>query len=75
MGALSWSRWRFFLVVFSIGGYNRYRLVPAVEDSSPRALLLGNVTVESVVLVGVLGVAALLIRRPLMVAADTPDTP
>jgi hypothetical protein len=53
-----------FGVVLGIGGYNRYRLVPAVEDDRARAVLLRNVTVETVFLVGVLGIAALLANTP-----------
>jgi putative copper export protein len=53
-----------FAVVVSIGGYNRYRLVPAVGDASARRGLLRNVTVESVLLIGVLGLAALLANTP-----------
>lgn len=53
-----------FAVVLGIGGYNRYRLVPAVEDARARTLLLRSVTAEVVLMVGVLGVAALLANTP-----------
>jgi copper resistance protein D len=53
-----------FGMALGIAGYNRYRLVPAVEDARARGLLLRNVTVETVLLVGVLGVAALLANTP-----------
>lgn len=49
-----------FGVVLALGGFNRYRLVPRLEQARTRALLLRNVTVEAALLVGVLGIAALL---------------
>ncbi len=52
-----------FAVVLSIGGYNRYRLIPAGNPSG-RGALLRNVGVESVLLIGVLGIAALLANTP-----------
>ncbi|SRR5579875_74222 len=53
-----------FAVVMSIGGYNRYRLVPAIEKGSTPDLLLRNVTVESILLIAILGVTAILSNTP-----------
>jgi putative copper resistance protein D len=53
-----------FAGVVAIGAYNRYRLVPAVEAAPVRRLLLRNVTLESVLLIGVLGLATLLANTP-----------
>jgi putative copper export protein len=52
-----------FAAVVSIGGYNRYRLIPA-KNPSGRGALLRNVGIESVLLLGVLGIAALLANTP-----------
>jgi putative copper export protein len=53
-----------FAVVLGIGAYNRYRLVPAAAAAGSRRLLLRNVSIESVLLIGVLGLAALLANTP-----------
>lgn len=53
-----------FLVILGIGGYNRYRLVPAVDDARMRTLLLRSITIETVLMVAVLGFAALLANAP-----------
>jgi Copper resistance protein D len=53
-----------FAVIVSIGGYNRYRLVPAVGTALSRRMLLRNVTIESVLLIGALALAALLANTP-----------
>ncbi|HJU11995.1 MAG TPA: CopD family protein, partial [Candidatus Binataceae bacterium] len=53
-----------FAVVLCIGAYNRYRLVPAAAFAGSRRLLLRNVSLESVLLIGVLGLAALLGNTP-----------
>ena len=53
-----------FFGVVAIGAYNRYRLVPAVGAAPSRRMLLRNVTIESVLLIGVLGLAALLANTP-----------
>jgi putative copper resistance protein D len=53
-----------FVLIASIGGYNRYRLVPAVGSASARHDLLRNVGVECLLMVGVLGLAALLANTP-----------
>jgi len=46
--------------VILIGGYNRYRLVPALGEPSARATLIRNVTAECLLLIAVLGWSALL---------------
>jgi copper resistance protein D len=54
-----------FAAVLAIGGYNRYWLVPQVNDSVAREGLLRNVGVESAILVfGVLALATLLANTP-----------
>ena len=50
--------------VILIGGYNRYRLVPAVGEPSARATLIRNVTAECLLLGAVLGWSALLTNSP-----------
>jgi putative copper export protein len=50
--------------VILIGGYNRYRLVGSVEESSARAALIRNVTVECVLLAVVLGWSVVLANDP-----------
>lgn len=53
-----------FAVIAGIGGYNRYRLVPAVGFVSARHNLLRNVGIECLLMAGVLGLAALLANTP-----------
>jgi putative copper resistance protein D len=54
-----------FAAVLAIGGYNRYWLVPQVNDSTARDGLLRNVGVEWVILLfAVLGLASLLANTP-----------
>ncbi len=50
--------------VILIGGYNRYRLVPAVGEASARTTLIHNVTLECLLLAAVLGWSALLANTP-----------
>jgi putative copper export protein len=50
--------------VILIGGYNRYRLVGSVGESSARAALIRNVTVECVLLAVVLGWSVVLANSP-----------
>ena len=50
--------------VILIGGYNRYRLVPALREASARATLIRNVTAECLLLGAVLGWSALLTNTP-----------
>ncbi len=52
------------MLVLLIGAYNRYWLMPAVSESSAQASLLRNVGIESILLIGVLGLAALLANTP-----------
>jgi putative copper resistance protein D len=50
--------------VVLVGGYNRYQLVPAVDEHSARAMLTRNVAVECVLLTAVLGWSAVLANTP-----------
>jgi putative copper export protein len=50
--------------VILIGGYNRYRLVGSIGESSARASLIRNVTVECVLLAVVLGWSVVLSNTP-----------
>lgn len=52
------------MFVLLIGAYNRYWLMPAVSEASAQRTLLRNVGVESALLIGVLGLAALLANTP-----------
>jgi copper resistance protein D len=54
------------IVAFTLlfGAYNRYRLVPEIDDPTTRALLVRNLAAESFLLLIVLGVTALLINLP-----------
>ena len=47
------------MLVLLIGAYNRCWVMPAVSESSAQASLLRNVGIESILLIGVLGLAAL----------------
>lgn len=49
-----------FGLVVAMGGYNHYRLMPHTESPGTRRSLLRNTGVESVFLIGVLGLAVLL---------------
>jgi putative copper export protein len=50
--------------VILIGGYNRYRLVPAIGEASARTTLIRNVSAECILLFAVLGWSALLGNTP-----------
>jgi copper transport protein len=50
--------------VILVGGYNRYRLVPALGEASARTTLIRNVTAECLLLGAVLGWSALLANTP-----------
>jgi putative copper export protein len=50
--------------VILIGGYNRYRLVGSVGESSARAALIRNVAVECALLAAVLGWSVVLANTP-----------
>ncbi len=52
------------MLVLLIGGYNRYWLMPEVSAPEAQESLLRNVGVESLLLMGVLGLAALLANTP-----------
>ena len=52
------------MLVLMIGAYNRYWVMPAVSETSAQASLLRNVGIECILLVGVLGLAALLADTP-----------
>ena len=52
------------MLVLLIGAYNRYYLMPTVSDTSAQETLLRNVGLESLLLIGVLGLAALLANTP-----------
>lgn len=51
-------------VVLLIGAYNRYWLIPIMSKSPSQQSLLRNIGIESVLLIGVLGLAALLANTP-----------
>lgn len=53
-----------FGLAVGIGGYNRYRLLPAAENGPQRRVMLLNVAIECALLVAVLGIAALLSNTP-----------
>lgn len=50
--------------VILIGGYNRYRLVGSIEESSARAALIRNVAAECILLAIVLGWSVVLANQP-----------
>jgi putative copper resistance protein D len=52
------------MLVLLIGAYNRYYLMPTVSETSAQETLLRNVGLESLLLIGVLGLAALLANTP-----------
>jgi putative copper export protein len=51
-------------IVLMIGAYNRFMLIPELAVSGARGMLLRNVAIESILLLGVVGVAALLANTP-----------
>ncbi|MEA2649318.1 MAG: copper resistance protein [Candidatus Binataceae bacterium] len=53
-----------FAIVLAIGAYNRFFLVPTIDLASTRRLLVRNVATESLIIVGVIGLAALLAATP-----------
>jgi putative copper resistance protein D len=53
-----------FAVALAIGGYNRFYLMPTVDLVSTRGLLVRNVATESLIIVGVIGLATLLAATP-----------
>jgi putative copper export protein len=50
--------------VILLGGYNRYRLVPAIGEPPARATLIRNVTVECILLIAVVGWSVVLASTP-----------
>jgi putative copper export protein len=52
------------MLVLIIGAYNRFCLMPNVSEASAQESLLRNVGLESLLLIGVLGLAALLANTP-----------
>lgn len=53
-----------FVMVLAIGGHNRVRLIPVGGEVGRRRALMRNVAAESVLLLGVLALAALLANTP-----------
>ena len=51
-------------LVLLIGAYNRFMLIPEMAVADARGALLRNVAVESILLVGIIGIAALLANTP-----------
>jgi putative copper export protein len=52
------------MIVLLIGAYNRYWLIPDASKLDAQRALLRNVAIESILLIGVLGLAALLGNTP-----------
>ncbi len=53
-----------FAVVLAMGAYNRFCLIPTIDERSARGRLSRIVGVESLMMVGVMGLAALLAATP-----------
>ena len=53
-----------FALVLAVGAYNRVYLIPTIEQAAARVSLLRNVSAESLMIVGVIGLAALLAATP-----------
>jgi len=51
-------------IVLLMGAYNRFVLIPQLAASGARRALLRNVAVESILLLGVIGITALLANTP-----------
>jgi putative copper export protein len=51
-------------MVLLIGAYNRFMLIPEMAASQARGSLLHNVAAESILLVGIIGIAGLLANTP-----------
>jgi putative copper resistance protein D len=51
-------------IVLAIGAYNRFMVIPDLVRSEAYVALLRNVAIESILLIGVVGVAALLANTP-----------
>jgi putative copper resistance protein D len=53
-----------FAVVLVVGAYNRLYLIPKIDQPSSRRTLLRNVSAEALMIIGVIGLAALLAATP-----------
>lgn len=53
-----------FAAVLPVGGYNRYFLIPVLERAPARGAVIRNVGGESLIMVGILALAALLANTP-----------
>jgi putative copper resistance protein D len=53
-----------FALVLLIGAYNRFYVIPVLDLPSARLVLIRNVATESLIIVGVIGLAALLAATP-----------
>jgi copper resistance protein D len=53
-----------FAVILAIGGYNRFVLIPTLDQLPARRALVRNVGAEVLMIVGVIGIAALLASTP-----------
>jgi putative copper export protein len=53
-----------FAVVLAVGAYNRVYLMPTIDKAATPGRLLRNVAAESLVIIGVMGLAALLASTP-----------
>jgi putative copper resistance protein D len=53
-----------FALVLALGAYNRFYVIPALDLPSARRVLIRNVGAESLIIVGVTGLAALLAATP-----------
>jgi copper resistance protein D len=53
-----------FAVVLAMGAYNRFSLLPTIDQPSARGRLLRSVGAESLMMIGVIGLAALLAATP-----------
>jgi putative copper export protein len=54
----------FAAIAIAIGGYNRYRLIPAINEPASCKALINNVAIETIVLGGVLMWTVILARTP-----------
>ncbi len=53
-----------FALILVMGAYNRVYLIPAIDQATMRVQLLRNVSAESLMMIGVIGLAALLAATP-----------
>lgn len=69
-----------FALVLIIGAYNRFYVIPVLDLPSVRRVLIRNVATESLIIVGVIGLAALLSATPparmsMTASLSAPGTP